>query len=270
MEKLRELNKQNFADQRKFIHKIALLMGDIRENLTPPEKDWSHMSLEAYDVGIRTPEILNSPINRITYDIIDNDLSFYYGLKIQKINLSGLSAREIHEMLLDQLQKYNIVLKKFPEYNDDVITKLDRARANFVNQLCFFDSVLKKFHSSITSGTKTTLHLWPHDFDNSFIWKSGRVINGVEEQISIGASNGDKHYDLPYFYIIPAPSTPAIKSIYAPRGHYHTEGFEGFILPYTEIQKEDSTETQEKVINDFLYTVFKKASEEMMEKQVVA
>ncbi len=262
MEKLKELNKQNFTDERKYIHKIALMMGDIRENLTTPEADWSHITLEAYDNGIRTPE-MTGPINRITYNIIDNDLSFYYGLKIQTINLSGLSSNEIHEMLSDQLQKYNIVLKKYPEYNNEIINKLDRARANFVNQSCFFDGVLKKFHSSISTGEKTPVHLWPHGFDDSFIWKSGKKVNGEEVQLGIGISFGDKYYDLPYVYLTVNPSNPRIRNIMAPRGHFHDEGWEGFVLHYADIQKERTAEEQEKVTMDFLNSVFQKVTEEL-------
>ncbi|CAN5404562.1 hypothetical protein BH10BAC5_BH10BAC5_07900 [soil metagenome] len=262
MEKLKELHKQNFPDQRKFIHKIALMMGDIRENLTPPAEDWSHMALEAFDDGLKTPEI-NSPLTRITYNIIDNDISFYFGLKINTVNLSGLSGNEIFNMLSEMLQKDNVVMKRLPEYNNEIINRLDRARENFVSQLCFFDKLLKEFHSTISIGEKSALRLWPHGLDNAFIWKSGKKINGIDEELGIGVSNGDKYYDLPYAYITVSPSLPALKNIFPSRGHYHSEGFEGFILPYADLQKENSYEDQEKVTMDFFKMGFEKISAEL-------
>lgn len=259
MEKLRELNKQNFTDQRKFIHKIVKMMGDIRENLSSPLPDWSHMTLEAYDYGIRTPEI-SGPINRITYNIIDNDLSFYHGLKIQTINLSGLSGNEIFQKLSEELQKYNVILRRHSIYNNEIINKLDRARENFVRQLCFFDKILKDFHASVSKGEKTPLRLWPNDFDNAFIWKSGKKVNGVDEELGIGASNGDDHYELPYFYITIRPFNPSAANLNARGASFHSEGFHGYILPYSEIQKENSIEDQERLIKDFLNNIFDKLS----------
>jgi hypothetical protein len=127
--------------------------------------------------------------------------------------------------------------------------------------------MLETFWNSLKQGTKTQICLWPEHFDNAFIWYSGRKINGAEEQIGVGISNGDDELNMPYIYMTPWPIPLSIDNIELTEGAYlHTEGWTGFVLPYTSLESRKGYEPQRELINNFFISTFEKIETEFKKR----
>ena len=133
----------------------------------------------------------------------------------------------------------------------------EKDSADFLVELYNFHRLLKEFHSRIREGVKTQVCLWPHHFDNAFIWYSGKKVNDSEEQMGIGVSNGDEMYELPYIYMTFWPPLRTTNRLEIIDGAIlHDSDWTGLILPYESIQSKTGIESQKKLIEDFFNTSF--------------
>lgn len=152
--------------------------------------------------------------------------------------------------------------------NADADIVIDReSSSHFLTQLGNFDGLLRSFWNSIHTGTKTGIYLWPEHFDNAFIWYSGRKVNGSDEQIGIGVSNGDDEILLSYIYMNPWPVPLDIDKIELAEGTYfHSQGWTGFVLPYDQVQGKNGYEQQKELINNFFISTFEKINNEFKKR----
>ncbi len=67
-------------------------------------------------------------------------------------------------------------------------------------------------------GNFTLVHLWPHHFDFSVEWFTGKK----DEQIGTGISPGDEQYSEPYLYMNPYPFNQKVIENNLPIGTWHT------------------------------------------------
>ena len=105
------------------------------------------------------------------------------------------------------------------------------------------------------------MQVFPHHFDLSLNWFSGRLVPGVDpdeeesadEQMNFGFVTGDASISEAYIYATAYPEPHGILEVALPDGAYwHTEGFTGAILPYGEFVGADDASSR---LLEFLRTV---------------
>jgi hypothetical protein len=114
------------------------------------------------------------------------------------------------------------------------------------------DALLKQFKGELREET-SPVQLWPHHFDFSLVWFSGRLVPGedpqdaenADEQMAFGFSTGDGGIPEPYFYITAYPWQPALTQSDLPSGaRWHTEGWNGALLLYSTLVKSEKPREQ--------------------------
>ena len=124
------------------------------------------------------------------------------------------------------------------------------AVGRFFAALVKADRSLKKHRARLTGNTGPA-HFWPHGFDLSMEWYGTRVERTEENgqtkempaQLNLGFYPGEDDASS-YFYSNPWPfDSDALLDKPLPEGaSWHTEGWQGAILPYTGLRGNDTAE----------------------------
>lgn len=255
------LNESTFVKTRRQFHVIAEIIGKCREMLVKPIAKNDNLWLTVTDGGFGTPPIelyneleIGCNPRELIVEVANNKN------KYDSVVIAGKTPKEISEELLGVLKDYGvnetIDLSKFGSPNPIDINEIDAAE--FHSQLVNYNELIKNFHKGIPSGVKTQVCLWPHHFDNSFKWFSGRKIDDQDEQMGIGISNGDDIYELPYIYINFWPSLRKTNTLeIAPGAILYDQEWTGLVLPYDEINEKKTIDAQKKVIDEFFEISFR-------------
>jgi hypothetical protein len=253
------LNEKDFVQTRKQMHSIAMVLGKFREILVKPAAKNENLWLKVTGDGFGIPPIeqygditISCNLKKLRIDIINPNILY-------TIDLEENSVQSIRNELIKILSELRIEFdgSRINFESEDKI-ELERVSSEpFLTQLVNYNGLLEEFWKSVGEGTKTGIKLWPHHFDNAFIWYSGKKINGAEQQIGIGVSNGDYELSLPYIYMVPWPVPGDINGIKLIRGKtLRTEGWTGVLLPYKAVEKEKTYDAQKELIGDFFNTTF--------------
>ena len=118
---------------------------------------------------------------------------------------------------------------------------------NFLTALTNANKVFE-LHRARLLGSAGPIQLWPHGFDLAFEWFGTRVVKYEEEgemqeypsQLNLGFYPGAE----PYFYSNPWPfETDVLLGQPLPAGtRWHTDGWQGTMLPYSELVKGSDAE----------------------------
>ena len=105
------------------------------------------------------------------------------------------------------------------------------------------NAALSKFRAGIREET-SPIQIWPHHFDLSMLWLSGKKIPGQDpdneeysdSQMNFGFAFGDELIPEPYFYITAYPFPAALTALSLPPGAtWNDSGFKGVVLPYSSL-----------------------------------
>jgi len=259
MKEFPKLNDVTFVRTREQFHTIAKIIGKVKETLVTPLAKNDNLWLTVADKGFAMPEAEALNNLQITCDIEAMKLEISSQGREEYIELQGKAPVEIINNLKIILNLFG-VLKSFDFSNITATEDISIEKKNssdFLVQLTNLHRLLKEFHSRIRDGVKTQVCLWPHHFDNAFIWYSGKKVNEQDEQMGIGVSNGDEMYPLPYIYITfwpPLRSTNKLEII--DEAILHDSDWIGLILPYEAIQNKTGIDAQKKLVEDFFNTSF--------------
>lgn len=224
------------------------VLGKIRRALTPPQKHWWHISLRVVPQGLTTTPIpLSDADDDATFEMI---LDLQQGQLIVTTSrngswrtpLAGQSAKEFCDMTLAALGRMGIAVEIDRSlFADESARVFEVAAAKNYGQVAVnIDRVLKQFKAELP-GETGPVQLWPHHFDLSLLWFSGRKVPGVDpaeeenadEQMNFGFSTGDEGLPEPYFYITAYPWPVGITDAPLPAGAvWHTESWKGALLRY--------------------------------------
>ena len=193
MDNFPQLTNISFINTREQFHHIAKLIGKVRETLVNPIAKNDNLWLSVVDKGFCTPSIAEFNELEIGCNIETMKIEVANLKDYKAIELNGKTIAEIGEELVGVLKDFNISndidLSKI--CSSQVFSVQNDVAHNFLTQLFNYHWLLKEFHSRIRDGVKTQICLWPHHFDNAFIWYSGKKVNEQDEQVGIGVSNGD-------------------------------------------------------------------------------
>jgi hypothetical protein len=184
----------------------------------------------------------------------------------------GLTSAEFGDQILDAVADLGLTAKYIREkYENDEPRQYDPAAAErFLAALVNADRIFKE-HRATLSGDVGPVQLWPHGFDLSFEWFGTRVETyehdgKVEEnpsQLNLGFYPGGTPEDQ-YFYSNPWPfEADELLGKPLPDGaSWHTEGWQGTILPYEELVDDDEAEER---LREYALAVFEICSPTLLE-----
>lgn len=262
MQQFPNLTESSFKKTRKQIHSAAKVIGKFREKLVKPIAKNDNLWLTIVDKGFCTPPMgelneleIGCNLEKLIIEVA-NDRNKYHSIDITGKTASGL-AGEIAGILS---KEYGVNAEvDSAEFDNNKTLDISQTDArDFLTQFVNYAELLSAFHKSITEGVKTQICLWPHHFDYSFKWFSGRKIDEQDEQMGIGFSNGDETYELPYLYVTLRPELRKTNTLEIPEGAIlHDYEWTGLILPYDSVMEKNSAEAQQELINNYLEISFK-------------
>lgn len=235
----------DWQESRDTLHRYCQVIGRIRRALTPRQKHWWHISLRTNATGLTTTPI---PAGDQSFEI-NLDLTHH----LASINTSkgdqwdlvmeGQPVRIFMRDTLDALFDLGIEPKiDRGEFSEDTgpFDYDDLRIEDYWQALAHIDLLLKEFKGTLREET-SPVQLWPHHFDLSLVWFSGRLVPGVDpadekhadEQMAFGFSTGDAGIPDPYFYITAYPWPAGLEQENLPAGaEWHNQGWQGALLMY--------------------------------------
>jgi len=247
-QQLSSLTLNDWKGTRDTLQKYAQMVGAIRENSTKPYPHWWHISLLVTENGLTTtplPVVKDSTDKtfKVILDFQNHKLRIESNYReLKQISLTGQSlgalCDETCSLLTDigvnpSVDKSKFMDGKQGKYNPEFVTKYWRALKE-VNEL------LNKLRDEL-GGERSPVQLWPHHFDLSMSWFSGRLVPGKDpndaesskEQMMFGFSTGDDGMPDAYFYITAYPIPEGFPNFDLPEGaRWNTSGFQGGVMMY--------------------------------------
>lgn len=254
----------DWRSTRDALHDYARVLGAVRREMTPPRKHWWHITLQANARGLTTTPI---PAGDRTVEIVLNPLRQRLEIDTSRgwhstIDLAELSQRDTAGRLRDELRNAGVDAPDLSAttWQDAAHEYAREASRSYWDALTQIDSVFRRFKGSLREESGP-VQIFPHHFDLSLNWFSGRLVPGkdpddeesADEQINFGFVTGDASISEAYIYATAYPQPDGIIEVSLPDGAYwHTEGFTGAILPYRELVGDDDASGR---LLEFLQTV---------------
>lgn len=246
-----KLDLNTWQPTRDTIHIYTRLIGKIRQALTEPLEKWWHVSVHVDDRGFTIPS-LTMPDSQdqltLSLDLVSHQLVLApQNGEAQTIPVQNHSPNSMMNLVLDHLQTLDVE----PEIDQSIFDSTtighyepDQA-STYLTALTRVQGVFETFKASL-SGKTSPIQLWPHHFDLSLEWFSGREADvpegeeGGDEQIGYGFSTGDEGITEAYFYANPWPFPAGITNTPLPDGsRWYTESWRGGLLLYNTLTEAD-------------------------------
>ncbi len=254
----------DWQPSRDTIQGYAQVLGKIRRATTPRQKHWWHISLRVSATGLVTSPIpAGSRMFEMRLDFTSHQLIIATSRgEIWHKPLRGESEAEFWQKTLAVLGQMGLR----PEIDRTLFSDTTPGTYNvngverFWQALSQINALFTQFKGELRQET-SPVQFWPHHFDLSLVWFSGRLVPDVDpadeehadEQMAFGFSTGDTVIPDPYFYITAYPLPDGLLESPLPEeATWHTEGFQGAVLRYDSLVKADNP--AEKLLN-FLRTV---------------
>ncbi len=236
-----------WEETRATLHAYALSVGAIPRAYADAHPKWWHVSLEFVENGLETDPV---PLDdgqslklRMDFSSHDVVVTTTGGDTHTVSMMSGLTGTELAERLIGIAASYGL----HGEYHREQFEN-DDARGYDADVAETFFTILRDVaatfeeHRSGMSGDVSPVQVWPHGFDVAFEWYGTRVETSEEDgktteypsQLNLGFYPAGR----PYFYSNPWPfEADALLDTELPHGAvWHTEGWEGTILYYDQLQ----------------------------------
>jgi hypothetical protein len=267
---------KDWRETRDTLQKYAQMIGKIREKMSMPHPHWWHISLRVSDRGLTTTPIQKDKSSpgqtfEIILDLINHHLIIESNFReANRIKLTGQSLFALCEETCSLLTDIGVVLPIDREkFTDGKSGNYDEnAAAEYWTALKEISRITNYFRSELR-GERSPVQLWPHHFDLSMSWFSGRRVHGKDaddaelsrEQMMYGFSTGDDTVPDAYFYITAYPVPEGLPNLKTPEdSRWNSNGFQGGVIMYEVIANSENPE--EKLLNFF--RTFQRAGAELM------
>lgn len=232
----------DWRETRDALHAYARVMGGIRRGMTPFAKHWWHITLSVCSRGLTTTPI---PVDGASFELILNPMQGQLELSTSegreaRIPVQGQSPRSLHDAIVASLDELGVRCSVSLELTDADYAYRSDSAAQYWRALSRIDAIYKEFKGTLREETGP-VHIFPHHFDVSLNWFSGRLVPGVDpadaesadEQMNFGFVTGDGSIAEAYFYATAYPQPEGLTEASLPDGAYwHTQGFTGAVLLY--------------------------------------
>ena len=229
------------------IHNFAIVLGKIREQLSPVQRDYWHISLRVKTQGLTTTPINteNGQEFEILLNLIKHNIEIINSNKnYWSEDLVTLSVTRLIKLILAELKKMGIDIDlKIKNLNREELGEYNLVQAeNLWHAYYFVYNVFSEFRKEIDFEL-SPIQIWPHHFDISFSLYTGNKVKDPKnpeienmEQITYGFLTGDSTINEPYFYVI---SYPNIKNLSDNKldndAFWYDEDWQGAILKYQDL-----------------------------------
>jgi len=246
------LSLAEWQPTRDTLHSYSKLLGKIRGALSPPLPNWWHVSLHAGPSGLFTPPI---PLPAdpaasfsLALDLPEHSLTISLPDGPHQTGLAGQSPHSLTAWTLSTLKQAGIKpdIDRAPFSATDILPYDPRHALRYLQMLTAVHRTFEQFKATLP-GESSPVQLWPHHFDLSLVWFSGREADvppgeeGGPEQVGFGFSTGDESMPEAYFYANPWPVPDGILTDPLPDGaSWHTAGWVGGLLPYRAVASADN------------------------------
>ena len=221
------------------IHPICMAIGELKQQLIKELPHFGHHGLFFQNDEITTGQLNNKTeikINLLTGQLLyfHNEKGYFIDLKKEDIleKLKKITSEQNLELSAESLK--NVNEEELQSYHDFAI----KAK-----------QVLELFRMDIRDNF-TQIHLWPHHFDFSLEWFTGKN----DEQIGIGISPADENYPFPYLYMNPWPFNEKIVEEPLPIGKWHTNPWKGVKVEWNELIQFTPKDAAKRLTELFLIT----------------
>ncbi len=257
-----DLTLADWIDTRDTLHGYTQVLGKIRRALTPYQRHWWHVSLRLAAGGLTTTPIPAPEGSfELGLDLTRHEATFSATSgERDTVALSGQPAVELLDWALGKARAVGAEPSLERDKHASDAGAYDRqAVGRYLRALSTMDLQLKSFGGALREST-SPVQLFPHHFDLSMNWFSGRLVPDVDpddeenadEQMNFGFSTGDDNLSEAYIYATAYPLPDELAGTEMPPGaRWYTEGFQGAVLPYAEL----SGETGEEMLRAFLTTL---------------
>ncbi len=218
------------------LQKICQVIGKIKEQLIDELPHYGHQSLYFHN-------------DEITTGLLNNQTEIKIHLAVGKLlyfhNEKGDFVDIVNDNISDNLKK---ILDTYDIKLD--LEKLENPKQEDLDVYRFFAIQSKKILEIIRMNLEnnfTLVHLWPHHFDFSIEWFADKN----DKQIGIGISPGDTNYPMPYLYMNPWPFNEKILNQQLPLGRWHTDGWNGIKVEWSELVQFHPDEAANHIYNLF-------------------
>lgn len=223
----------------KQLHNVCKAIGELKSQQTEVLPHDGNQALYFENDEITTGLVNNK--TEIKIHLLTGQLLYFHN---EVGHFIDLTKDDIHEKLSIITKKYNL---KMPEIKLDNVSH--GQLSEFYSYAIKAKRTIELFRMTL-NGNFTLVHLWPHHFDFSVEWFTGKK----DEQIGMGISPGDEQYNEPYLYIIPYPFNPKVTQHNLPIGNWHTSSWKGIKVDRADLGNYSQSEVSDLLSQLFLIT----------------
>ena len=245
----------NFEPTRQTLHLYAHAMGVIPRTHATPHPQWWHISLRAAPNGFHTTKMALPDGGQLwlEMDLLNHMLRVQTTIGgTQAISLQdGLTGTEMGDWVITAVAQHGLIgeVTRAKFESDEARIYEAKEAEGFLTAVTQIHRIFNDHRHTLT-GNISPIQLWPHNFDLSMEWFGTRTITAEEHgkiqqfpsQLNLGFYPGQPIY----FYSNPFPfESDKLLSQELPAGaKWHTEGWQGTILPYAELHNDPNAENR--------------------------
>lgn len=234
---------------------------------------WWHVSLKVHVDGLVADEIRlpDGDAIRLKVDLIAHEIVLLRNGEPERgwDMTDGMTSTALGNEIIAAVEEMGLSGGDYAreKFKDDAPRAYDpEAAARFLVALTNADRIFKE-HRSTLHGKTSPVQLWPHGFDLAFEWLGTRV-ETYEEDGEVGEHPAQLNLGFypaepAYFYSNPWPfEADELLDKPLPEGaSWHTEGWQGTILPYAELANDPNAEAR---LRNFARVVYETISPTLM------
>jgi hypothetical protein len=244
---------EGFEATRKTLHNYAQAIGVIPRTHAAPHPKWWHISLRVVPNGLQTTPMALPDGGQLWLEL---DLR-HHALKVQTsaggtqaVSMGGrMTGTEMGDWVITAVAQHGLggeyARAKFESSEGRVYEEKEAER--FMTAVTQVQRIFTDHRHTLT-GNLSPIQLWPHNFDLSLEWFGTRIVTAEEHgevqefpsQLNLGFYPGQPIY----FYSNPFPfeSDVLLDKELPPGAQWHTEGWQGTMLPYAELVGDEHAE----------------------------
>lgn len=258
----------SWESTRATLHAYAGAVGAIPRAFGIPHPKWWHVSLEVRPSGLVTDPVplptggsVELRLDLVAHKVV---IASSHGARNEIAMNAGQTGTELGDAIVAAVAELGLTgsVDRSRFENDDP-RPYDEATATLMFGIFTDVATVFERHRASIDGPVSPVQLWPHGFDLAVDWFGRRtesyeengVVTEYPSQLNLGFyAGGDT-----YFYSNPWPfERDELLSSELPHGaRWHTEGWEGTILPYAELAGDEEGFDK---LADYARTVFDVAS----------
>ena len=201
---------------------LVWVISELKSQLIEELPHFGHQSLFFENDEITTGQLNNK--TEIKINLLTGQLLYFHNEEGHLIDITKTTFQEEFSKIVT---KFNL---KMPEIQLEAVGHSQLSE--YYSYAVIAKRTIEHFRMTL-EGNYTLVHLWPHHFDFSVEWFTGKK----DEQIGTGISPGDEQYSEPYLYMSPYPFNPKVTENNLPIGKWHTSSWNGIKVDRNDLGK---------------------------------